>query len=128
MFGFGDAERHGSAAQQGERITGIAVAPSGGGYWLFAKGGRVFSYGDARRYGSAGGEGATIVGGDNFRSTGYWLVSEEGKVYAFGDAPDLGGLSNSTLSAPVVEIAASPSGNGYYLTTAMGKVYAFGDA
>lgn len=128
VFAFGDAEGHGSARDEGVAFTGMAATPSGRGYWLFATGGGVFAFGNAREYGGATGEGATIVGGDNFGSTGYWLVSDRGKVFTFGDAPHLGGVAGMRLSAPVVGIAASPSGNGYFLVTAKGKVYAFGDA
>jgi hypothetical protein len=49
-------------------------------------------------------------------------------VFSYGDAIFHGSLGGHRLSAPVVGMAATPTGGGYYLVTATGKVYIFGDA
>ena len=71
---------------------------------------------------------------------GYWLARANGDVYSFGDAayhgsvnqldPTVrpGGANAVALPAPVVSMAASPTGGGYWLATANGEVYSFGDA
>src|SRR5258705_244953 len=45
---------------------------------------------------------------------GYWLVGADGGVFAFGDAGFFGSAVGVGLSAPVVGVAASPSGCGYW--------------
>jgi hypothetical protein len=124
---FGDA-RDTSLAQP---ITGIAVNPSGTGYWLVAADGGVFAYGDARFYGSMGGThlNQPIVGiASSGDGRGYWLVAADGGMFAFGDAPFLGSLGALHLVQPIVGIAALTSGKGYRLVARDGGVFAFGQA
>jgi len=59
---------------------------------------------------------------------GFWTASGQGQVRAFGDAPAAGDLSGRPVNAPIVSLAATPSGRGYWLAGADGGVYAFGDA
>jgi len=49
------------------------------------------------------------------RSSGYWLAGSDGGVSTFGDAHYLGSMGGTALQAPVVGIAAAPSGPGYHL-------------
>jgi hypothetical protein len=49
-------------------------------------------------------------------------------VFAFGDAGFHGSTGGISLNAPVVGMAATPSGQGYWLVTADGGVFTFGDA
>ena len=49
-------------------------------------------------------------------------------MFTFGDAAFHGSLGSLQLNAPIVAIAATPSGNGYWLVGADGGVFAFGDA
>ncbi|HYL52688.1 MAG TPA: PQQ-binding-like beta-propeller repeat protein [Acidimicrobiia bacterium] len=60
--------------------------------------------------------------------TGYWIASSDGNVIPFGGAPSCGSLVGISLSAPVVGMAATPSGNGYWLVASDGGIFAFGDA
>ncbi len=59
---------------------------------------------------------------------GFWTVTAEGRVQAHGDAPVVGDLAGVQLAAPVVAMAATPSGGGYWLAAADGGVFTFGDA
>ncbi|ROP30453.1 NBR1-Ig-like domain-containing protein [Couchioplanes caeruleus] len=59
---------------------------------------------------------------------GQWVVAADGGVFAFAGAPFFGSMGGKALNAPVVGIAATPSGRGYWLTAADGGVFAFGDA
>ncbi len=61
---------------------------------------------------------------------GLWEVGRDGGIFAFGAAPFLGSLPKSHVvpDAPVVGIAATPTGDGYWLTGSDGGVFAFGDA
>ena len=49
-------------------------------------------------------------------------------VLAYGDAPFHGSPTNTWLNAPVVAMAATPTGKGYWLVAADGGVFAYGDA
>jgi hypothetical protein len=69
---------------------------------------------------SAGPDGPTV--------SGYWLVGSDGGVFAFGSATFHGSTGSRKLNAPVVGIAATPSGKGYWLLGADGGVFTFGDA
>jgi hypothetical protein len=52
-------------------------------------------------------------------------VASDGGVFSFGDAQFKGSMGGQRLNAPVVGIAASPTGSGYWLTAADGGVFAF---
>jgi hypothetical protein len=54
-------------------------------------------------------------------------LSSSGRVSAFGAAPRLG-APRGELRAPLVGMAATPTGNGYWLVAADGGVFSFGDA
>jgi hypothetical protein len=58
---------------------------------------------------------------------GYWAVTPFGKV-AGGGAPFLGDASGLRMNAPIVDIAATPSGKGYWLLGGDGGIFSFGDA
>jgi hypothetical protein len=67
--------------------------------------------------------GASAPGPDG----SYWLVTSTGKVLTSGSAAHLGSMS-AKASAPVVGMAAMPTGQGYWLVTSKGTVRAFGKA
>ncbi|MCB0993161.1 MAG: DUF3048 domain-containing protein, partial [Acidimicrobiales bacterium] len=54
-------------------------------------------------------------------------VASDGGIFAFG-APFLGSTGAMTLDQPVVDMAATPSGNGYWMAAADGGIFSFGDA
>lgn len=58
----------------------------------------------------------------------YWVVCSDGGVFTFGQAPFLGSLGGKHLNAPVVGMAATPTGKGYWLASSDGGVFNFGDA
>jgi hypothetical protein len=49
-------------------------------------------------------------------------------VFTFGDAPFEGSAGNVSLAAPVLAMAATPSGHGYWLLGGDGGVFSYGDA
>jgi hypothetical protein len=51
-----------------------------------------------------------------------------GGVSGFGDAPTYGSFAGTTMSAPAVAMASTPTGQGYWVAGADGGVFAFGDA
>jgi peptidoglycan/xylan/chitin deacetylase (PgdA/CDA1 family) len=51
-----------------------------------------------------------------------------GQPVALGTAANYGSVAGMKLVAPVVGMAATPSGNGYWLVAADGGIFAFGDA
>ena len=56
------------------------------------------------------------------------MATADGGVFALRNAPFYGSLGGIQLKAPVVGIAASPTGKGYWLVASDGGVFAFGDA
>ena len=52
----------------------------------------------------------------------------DGTVLAFGSAPFEGSTDAQKLAAPIVTMAATPSGQGYWLVASDGGVFGFGDA
>jgi hypothetical protein len=59
---------------------------------------------------------------------GYRMVSSGGEVYSLGQGLSYGSVVASSLRAPVVGMAPTPSGEGYWVAAANGQVFAFGDA
>jgi hypothetical protein len=130
VFASGTAAYAGSAAglHLAAPVVGIMAGPSGG-YALVGRDGGVFAFGGFDFVGAgAARPGAPVVGGATspfLDAPGYWLARADGTVDAFGAAPPLGGAHPH---APVVAIAADPSGVGYWLASADGTVSAIGSA
>jgi N-acetylmuramoyl-L-alanine amidase len=59
---------------------------------------------------------------------GYWIVSSDGGIFAFGTAQFHGSMGGSPLDAPIMGMAAAPTGGGYWLVASDGGVFAFGTA
>ncbi|WP_412735983.1 fibronectin type III domain-containing protein [Krasilnikovia sp. MM14-A1259] len=57
-----------------------------------------------------------------------WTVASDGGVFAYAGAPFFGSMGGKPLNAPMVGMAATPSGNGYWLVGADGGVFNYGDA
>ena len=66
----------------------------------------------------AGSSPASAVGG----------VDPNSDIHQYGSAGHFGDTAGLAPASPVVDMAATPSGNGYWLVSADGGVYAFGDA
>ena len=56
---------------------------------------------------------------------GYWLNAGDGGVFTFGAAPFQGSEANTAANAPMVGIAAAPSG-GYWQVDSAGEVFSHG--
>lgn len=124
VYAFGKAADHGSPASA---LAGLAVTPSGGGYWTVTPGGSVKAFGDAPDLGSAMRNGVVDIVGTR-TGKGYLLALSNGGVLAFGDARHVGSMGNKPLNSPIVGITATPSGGGYWLVAADGGLFSFGDA
>lgn len=70
---------------------------------------------------------ASIVGIASSGANGYWEVATNGGVFSF-NAPSYGSAGGQSLNAPMVGMAATPSGGGYWLVGADGGVFAYGNA
>jgi hypothetical protein len=132
VFAYGDAAYLGSTGNVllNEPVVGMAARPSGDGYWLAGRDGRVSPFGSAGALGSLTSAPPSPVVGIAATPTGagYWLATAAGGVYAFGDAPFYGSLGNVRLSKPIVGIAASPTGTGYWMVASDGGIFTFGTA
>lgn len=58
----------------------------------------------------------------------YWICCSDGGVFTFGAAAFYGSEGGKHLNAPIVGMAATPTGKGYWLAAADGGVFTFGDA
>jgi hypothetical protein len=109
---------------------GITSTADGGGYWIVKADGGVFSYGNAPFFGSAADLSLAkppIAIATTSDTQGYFLAAQDGGVFTFGDAGFVGSMGGHHLNAPIVGLAASPSG-GYWLVAADGGIFTFGHA
>ncbi len=106
-------------------VAGIAATPSGDGYWIAKRSGKVLAYGDAPRRGSYRGAGTVVDIEATPRGYGYWTVTKNGRVATFGNAGDFGD-PNGDLR--VAGISATPNGEGYWIASKGGGVFEFGNA
>lgn len=123
----GSAGYYGSKASQLNKTSVAAIAghPSGEGYWMLARNGRVIPFGGAPRLGfDSDMRGIDIAATPS--GNGYWVLGPRGGVAAYGDAPALGRVPST--DGPFAALAPTPSGAGYWVLTTAGKVHAFGDA
>ncbi|WP_298210825.1 G1 family glutamic endopeptidase [Ferrimicrobium sp.] len=117
--------------------TAFASTSSGPGLIAVSQSGSVTGEDGAQAYGSVVGSHDVVGAAPTPDGGGYWIVTRSGHVYAFGDAKYYGdtytdgltGLSGSKpLNAPIVGIAADPSGTGYWLVASDGGIFNFGSA
>ncbi|HVX20774.1 MAG TPA: hypothetical protein VHB02_05455 [Acidimicrobiales bacterium] len=137
----------GSVANGSPYSVAIASTPTGRGFWVVNRYGRVKTYENAPFFGDAAqvdpGEPASpsnsftpsqpIVGmAPSYDSSGnvngYWLDAADGGIFAFGTAPFYGSMGGQPLNQPMVGMATTPDGHGYWLVAADGGLFAFGDA
>ncbi|HEX2699342.1 MAG TPA: peptidoglycan recognition family protein [Acidimicrobiales bacterium] len=135
VFTFGDAEFQGPFGQLtlNRPITAMAATPDGRGYWLFGADGGVFNFGSAPFHDSVSSLSlqADIRAGCAVQAAGrlgYLMAAGDGGAFAFPDKGAHGSMGDVVLHAPVVGVAATPTGEGYWLFAEDGGVFAFGDA
>lgn len=58
----------------------------------------------------------------------YRFVGRDGGIFSFGGAKFFGSMGGKSLSASIVGMASTPSGNGYWLVGSDGGIFSFGDA
>jgi hypothetical protein len=113
-------------------IAGIAARPSGDGYWIANRSGRVAALGAAPPLGDPDWflYDVSLISGIAATSTGlgYWVVAENGKVFHKGDATHFGDLPPMGPGTKIVDIAARADDDGYWLLASDGAVYAYGAA
>ena len=61
-------------------------------------------------------------------TAGYREVAADGGIFSFGSAQFYGSMAGKPLDAPIVGLAAAPTGAGYWEVAADGGVFAFGSA
>jgi len=108
----------------------LASTPGGNGYWMATTDGHVYTFGDAGFFGPTKSLHLLAPAVDLVPTPdggGYWLAAADGGVFAFGDAVFAGSLAGKAKQAPIVGMAADPTG-GYWLVGSNGTVYPFGGA
>ena len=112
----------------GPVIVGMAVTPTGKGYWLADNAGGVYTYGNAGFHGSLYGVhlAKPVVGIASTPSgKGYWLVAADGGIFTFGDAGFDGSTGSIRLAEPIVGMAADDATGGYRFVASDGGVFDF---
>jgi hypothetical protein len=93
------------------RSCGVAVTPTGRGYWLVTSDGTVHPFGDGQSYGSLSDLGfctpmPVVSIAASRTGHGYWLLQGDGHIRAFGDAEPYGDAS--AAHAATVAFAVMP--------------------
>lgn len=135
VFSFGDAKFVGphQPLDLNRPIVAMAATPDGEGYWLFGADGGVFNFGSAPFHESLAGlplqadirAGCAVRAGGTL---GYLMAAGDGGTFAFPAEASHGSMGGVGLHAPVIGVAATPTGEGYWLFAEDGGVFAFGDA
>jgi uncharacterized protein YkwD len=117
-------------ASADDNVVGVAMNPTGDGWWEAHADGAVSAREGAPDHGSVDVPlNAPVVGITSTPSgDGIWLVAADGGVFALGGAEFLGSAGSIPLVAPMVGMAPSPTGHGYWLVAADGGVFSYGDA
>jgi subtilisin family serine protease len=113
----------------GRLDAGAAITAPRRAMWIAEASGAVQALGDAGTFATT--PAATVALAADRQRRGFWTVDATGVVRATGWAGQIvvhGDLAGVALAAPVVGIAATPTGGGYWLVSADGGVFAFGDA
>ena len=110
--------------------VGMMTSAGGAGYAILTSFGKLIPYGDFTSAGDASALplASPVVAGAICHTGGYWLSAADGGIFAYGGAPFLGSMGGHRLNAPVVGMAATPTGQGYWLVAADGGIFAYGDA
>ncbi len=87
-----------------------------------------YAFGNAPTPGAAVTSTVPLVGAAADGAGGYWEVASDGGIFSFGDARFGGSMGGTPLNAPIVGMAATPSGNGYWEVASDGGIFSFGDA
>jgi 1-phosphatidylinositol phosphodiesterase len=128
---FGTAETFASQPSLSD-ITAIAATPSGRGYYLVSRGGKVYAFGDAVHRGEGVPADTQAVAiavkpdATNPTGPGYWILGLNGKVYPF-NAKNRGEIEDGT-NLQAASIAATPDGRGYWILASSGRIHPYGNA
>ena len=106
-------------------IVAAASTPSGYGYYLVSRGGKVYALGDARSRGRLDQKTTIVDIAVHPTGKGYWLLSAGGRIFSFGRVQSFARLD---VAGAARSIAPTPTGLGLWALTSEGKVAARGDA
>jgi len=142
VFVFGDAVHAGDVPARdlppGSQVTGMVPDPDGYGYWMVTNDGRFMTFEENFYAPSPGPPHASrapfvAIATDPTRSgwgdqTGWAPVTAAGEVWWIGSWGGYGQPDPDKLPAPIVDIAATPTGRGWAMVDAAGHVHPCGDA
>ncbi len=126
-IGTGGSGSGGSGGTGGGPRGPVAMA-NGPGYYLVTASGGIAAFGRSTQQSSSPGARAVAAASVPGSATAVWLARADGTVDVLGGAPHFGDASNLRLAAPLVGMAATPTGKGYWLLGGDGGIFSYGDA
>ena len=106
-------------------IVAAASSPSGYGYYLVSRSGKIYAFGDARTRGPLDQKTTIVDIAVHPTGKGYWLLSAGGRIFSFGKVQSFAKVDEA--GSPTA-LAATPTGLGLWALTSDGNVAARGDA
>jgi uncharacterized protein YkwD len=125
----GDLVKVPHPASADDEVAGVAMNPTGPGWWEAHADGEVVAREGAPDLGTLAGIplNAPVVGlAATPRGDGLWVVASDGGVFTLGAARFFGSAGAIPLAAPVVGLAPSPGGDGYWIVASDGGVFSYG--
>lgn len=112
-------------------VVALEMTPSGRGYWIVTRNGKVAGFGDADSLGPR--ETTTvhsaIVAFASYGTAGGWVATAGGEIVAVGNAPDHGSVtSRIAADDSVVGIVADKRTGGFWVVTRAGSIIEAGGA
>jgi len=112
-------------------VVALETTPSGGGYWIVTKTGRVYGFGDANNLGPRRNTvvHSAVVAFAASDQYGGWLVTALGEIVPVGDAPNFGSVATRVASGDrVVGIVTDYRTGGFWVVTRDGDILEAGGA
>ncbi len=133
IYRVGENEPIVNLALSGNSAQKMSISPSGNGYLILDRFGRITSFGDAEVNFTGEFYGIDIARDveQTPSGNGVYVLHSLGSIQGFGDAPLFGFPFFETIWRPfqfAVDLELTSSGNGYYILDHDGAVYPYGDA
>ena len=124
-----DVTKRNGLGDMGGRVVEVVLRGTNGKATLSGNDLRgLWSYSSASRPQGLRSDWFRVVNNPSGGLSGYWVVAPDGGIFSFGEAQFYGSTGNLKLNAPILGLAATPTGQGYWLVASDGGIFNFGDA